>query len=136
MTVFATPEQITSVGEEQLVDALDSKYDTLRDKLLSEALMKEMGAAEWQALSEQERQAKLVKMKVEERRLRKEGKPWALCAMISKKKHTILIIKSMNRWPNEPMDYQINQFMIKSVNAFDDLFLLIMIILMTIGVSW
>ena len=34
------------------------------------------------------------------------------------------------------MDYQINQFMIKSVNAFDDLFLLIMIILMTIGVSW
>ena len=75
MTVFATPEQITSVGEEQLVDALDSKYDTLRDKLLSEALMKEMGAAEWQALTEQERQARLVKMKVEERRLRKEGKP-------------------------------------------------------------
>ena len=133
MTVFATPEQITSVGEEQLVDALDSKYDTLRDKLLSEAMMKEMGAAEWQALSEQERQARLVKMKVKERRLRKEGKPWALCAMISKKKHTILIIKSMNRWP---MDYQINQFMIKSVNAFDDLFLLIMIILMTFVVSW
>ena len=73
MTVFGTAEQITSVGEEQLVDALDSKYDTLRDKLLSEALMKEMGAAEWQALSEQERQARLVKMKLEERRLRREG---------------------------------------------------------------
>ena len=73
MTVFGTPEQITSVGEEQLLDALDSKYDTLRDKLLAEALMKEIGAAEWQALSEQERQAKLVKMKLEERRLRKEG---------------------------------------------------------------
>ena len=74
MTVFGTPEQITNVGEEQLLDALDSKYDTLRDKLLSEALMKEMGAAEWQALSEQERQARLVKMKLEERRLRREGK--------------------------------------------------------------
>ena len=74
ITVFGNPEQITTVGEEQLLDALDSKYDTLRDKLLSEALMKEMGAAEWQALSEQERQAKLVKMKLEERRLRREGK--------------------------------------------------------------
>ena len=73
MTVFGTAEQITCVGEEQLLDALDSKYDTLRDKLLSEALMKEMGAAEWQALSEQERQARLVKMKLEERRLRREG---------------------------------------------------------------
>jgi hypothetical protein len=74
MTVFGTPEQITSVGEGQLLDALDSKYDTLRDKLLSEALMREIGAAEWQALSEQERQARLVKMKLEERRLRREGK--------------------------------------------------------------
>lgn len=73
MTVFGTPEQITNVGEEQLLEALDSKYDTLRDKLLSEALMKEMGAAEWQALSEQERQARLVKMKLEEKRLRREG---------------------------------------------------------------
>lgn len=74
MTVFATPEQITNVGEEQLLAALDSKYDTLRDKLLSEALMKEMGAAEWQALSEQERQARLVKKKLQERRLRRDGK--------------------------------------------------------------
>ena len=102
MTVFATPEQITSVGEEQLVDALDSKYDTLRDKLLSEAMMKEMGAAEWQALSEQERQARLVKMKVKERRLRNEGKPWALCAMINKKKHYFdhKINESMTKWTN------------------------------------
>ena len=80
MTVFGTPEQITNVGEEQLLDALDSKYDTLRDKLLSEALMKEMGAVEWQALSEQERQARLVKMKLEERRLRREGNDLLSCS--------------------------------------------------------
>lgn len=73
MVVFGMPEKITSVGEEQLVDALDSKYDTLRDKLLSEVLIKQMGAAEWQALSEQERQARLVEMKLEERKLRKAG---------------------------------------------------------------
>ena len=82
MTVFSTAEQVTSVGEEQLLDALDAKYDVLRDKLLSEALMKEMGAAEWQALSEQERQARLVKMKLEERRLRKEGECTTVRCMI------------------------------------------------------
>lgn len=32
-----------------------------------------LGDAEWAALSEQERQKRLVKLKLEERRLRKEG---------------------------------------------------------------
>lgn len=33
-----------------------------------------MGAAEWARLSEQERQARLAKMKLQERRLRQQGR--------------------------------------------------------------
>jgi len=58
---------------QELVKALDQKYDALKDKLLLEALKKQLGDAEWAALSEQERQKRLVKLKLEERRLRKEG---------------------------------------------------------------
>lgn len=61
-------------AEEELVEALEQKYDALKDKLMSEALMKQMGAAEWAALSERERQAKLLKLKLQERKLRQEGK--------------------------------------------------------------
>lgn len=61
-------------AEEELVEALEQKYDALKDKLLTEVLMKQMGDAEWTALSERERQAKLLKLKLQERRLRQEGK--------------------------------------------------------------
>ena len=61
-------------AEEELVEALEQKYDAMKDKLLTEALMKQMGASEWAALSERERQAKLLKLKLQERRLRQEGK--------------------------------------------------------------
>ena len=60
--------------EQELVEALEQKYDALKDKLLTEALMKQMGDAEWAALSERERQAKLLKLKLQERKLRQEGK--------------------------------------------------------------
>lgn len=61
-------------AEEELVEALEQKYDAMKDKLLTEALMKQMGASEWAALSERERQAKLLKLKLQERKLRLEGK--------------------------------------------------------------
>jgi len=61
-------------AEQELVEALEQKYDAMKDKLLTEALMKQMGAAEWAALSERERQAKLLKLKLQERKLRQEGK--------------------------------------------------------------
>ena len=61
-------------AEQDLVEALEQKYDALKDKLLTEALMKQVGAAEWASLSERERQAKLLKLKLQERKLRQEGK--------------------------------------------------------------
>ena len=60
--------------EEELVEALEQKYDAIKDKLLTEALMKQMGDAQWATLSERERQAKLLKLKLQERKLRQEGK--------------------------------------------------------------
>ena len=60
--------------EEEVVKALNDKYDALRDQLMLEALKQQMSDAEWAVLSEQERQAKLTKLKLMERRLRKEGK--------------------------------------------------------------
>ncbi len=55
------------------MQALEEKYDALRDKLLMEALIAQVGEAEWKLLSEQERQRKLMQLKLEERRLRQEG---------------------------------------------------------------
>ena len=59
--------------EEELIKALDDKYDAVRDKLLLEALMKQMGEAEWAKLSAQEAQARLTRIKLMERRLRRDG---------------------------------------------------------------
>ncbi|XP_022097553.1 trichohyalin-like isoform X2 [Acanthaster planci] len=73
-TVLVTKSDSSEVTEEQLLKALEVKYDTLRDKLLSEALMKQMGEVEWARLSERERQGKLMKLKLQERKMRQEGK--------------------------------------------------------------
>ena len=60
--------------EDELLKALEDKYDTLRDKLLLEALEKQVGAADWARLSEQERQSRMAKLKLQERRLRQQGR--------------------------------------------------------------
>lgn len=70
--LLGTEENVSQ--EDELLKALEDKYDALRDKLLLEALGKQMGAAEWAKLSEQERQARLTKLKLQERRLRQQGR--------------------------------------------------------------
>ena len=70
--LLGTEENVSQ--EDELLKALEDKYDALRDKLLLEALEKQMGAAEWVHLSEQERQARLAKLKLQERRLRQQGR--------------------------------------------------------------
>lgn len=61
-------------GEQQVVDALEAKYDALRAQLLTEALMTQVGEAEWRRLSEQERQRRLTEKLLQERKLRQEGR--------------------------------------------------------------
>ncbi|XP_052781835.1 trichohyalin-like [Mya arenaria] len=60
--------------EAKVVKALEEKYDAIRDKLMIEALMKELGETEWNHLSEKQRQQKLIEMKLKERQLRRAGK--------------------------------------------------------------
>lgn len=74
-----TPEAATDPAAEaeaaqEVVDAVEDKYDTLRDKLLMEALMAQAGKADWDRLSEAERQKRLQELRLKERRLRREGK--------------------------------------------------------------
>ncbi|RUS75677.1 hypothetical protein EGW08_016571 [Elysia chlorotica] len=69
-------------GEKTVVHALEKKYDAMRDKLLIEALMQEMGEAEWSRLSDLERQRKLVELKMRERRLRREGRTDELAQLL------------------------------------------------------
>ncbi|XP_071961658.1 uncharacterized protein [Antedon mediterranea] len=67
-------DKAKTTGDTEIVEALEGKYDALKDKILAEALMQQVGEAEWANLSEKERQAKLVKLKLQEKRLRQEGK--------------------------------------------------------------
>ena len=53
---------------------MNDKYDSLRDKLLLDSLMNQFGKTEWDRLSEQERQSQLAKMRMLEKKLRREGK--------------------------------------------------------------
>ena len=53
--------------------ALEEKYDALKDQLLLEALMKQAGELEWKNLTERQRQLRLAELKKKERQLRREG---------------------------------------------------------------
>ena len=53
--------------------ALEKKYDAMRDKLLIESLIAEVGEREWNAMTEEQRQRRLMRLRLEERRLRHEG---------------------------------------------------------------
>ncbi|XP_063400098.1 trichohyalin-like isoform X3 [Mytilus trossulus] len=74
--VLLTSETCDSSSNEEteILEALDGKYDALRDKLLAEVLMKQLGETEWNRLSELERQKKLAELKLKERQLRRDGK--------------------------------------------------------------
>ena len=68
------PDGDNIASEEELLGALEEKYDALKDKLIAESLMNELGAAVWGELSERERQAKILKIRLQEKRLRQEGR--------------------------------------------------------------
>ncbi len=71
--LFGAPEGASEATGE-VVEALEAKYDALRDKLLLEGLMRSVGEARWAAMSERERQAELLKVKREARSLERAGK--------------------------------------------------------------
>ncbi|KAL8585441.1 hypothetical protein ACOMHN_024602 [Nucella lapillus] len=70
------------VAEDPLLEALGGKYDALRDKLLLEALITQMGEKNWRNLSERERQRRLMELKLKERQLRRDSKFDELAALL------------------------------------------------------
>ena len=71
--VLSQIEVTKTADEDTLVDALEAKYDTLKDKLILDALEKQMGDSEWANMNEKDRQWELMKIKLEQRRLKEEG---------------------------------------------------------------
>ena len=64
----------TDDDDRQLLDELEKKYDLVLDKLLEQALRNQLGDAAWEAMTSQERQRHLVKLKLQNRKLRAEGR--------------------------------------------------------------
>ena len=60
--------------DRQLLNELEKKYDLVLDKLLEQALRNQLGDAAWEAMTSQERQRHLVKLKLQNRKLRAEGR--------------------------------------------------------------
>ena len=73
VTVVTRPEEVSDANDNELVQALEDKYDALRDKLIADALIKQVGESDWKAMSERDRMAKLVQLKLEAKKLKKEG---------------------------------------------------------------
>ena len=61
------------MDEHVLVEALKSKYDALKDKLILEALEKQIGQVQWASLTEKQRQNEMMKLKLEQKKLIEEG---------------------------------------------------------------
>merc|ERR1712048_1206746 len=72
------------VSEDQLVNALDMKYDAVLDKLALDALQKQMSDADWAKMSERERQAAALKLRLEQKKLMQEGRMDEAAALLGK----------------------------------------------------
>ena len=71
--ILSLPEVVDRVDENDLVEALKSKYDALKDKLILEALEKQIGQVQWASFTEKQRQNEMVKLKLEQKKLLEEG---------------------------------------------------------------
>ena len=67
-------ERSLGTDERHVMDELERKYDMVLDKLLEEALRNKFGEGEWEKMTPQEKQRHLVKLKLQNRKLRQEGR--------------------------------------------------------------
>ena len=72
-TVVTQAEVWGNANERDLSEALQYKYDALKDRLLRDALVQQVGVTEWAALSEKDRFTKLAQMKLKVQALQREG---------------------------------------------------------------
>ncbi|XP_055958286.1 putative autophagy-related protein 11 [Patella vulgata] len=73
-TIVFSTYAIRESTEDELLTALEGKYDALRDKLIVEALINQYGELDWSKITDEERQKKILELKIKERRLRRDGK--------------------------------------------------------------
>lgn len=72
-TVVTQAEIWGTANERDLSQALQYKYEALKDRLLRDALVQQVGVTEWAALSEKDRFTKLAQMKLKVQALQGEG---------------------------------------------------------------
>ena len=72
-TVVTQAEIWGTANERDLSQALNYKYDALKDRLLRDALVQQVGVTEWTALSENDRLTRLAQMKLKVQALHSEG---------------------------------------------------------------
>ena len=74
---ISAPEDTAHADDDELVDALRSKYDTLKEKLIYEALERNLGSEEWNKLTDEEKYEKMMEIKLKIQKLQEEGNVWS-----------------------------------------------------------
>lgn len=72
-TVVTQAEVWGTANERDLSQALQYKYEALKDRLLRDALIQQVGVTEWTALSDDDRLIKLAQMKLKVQELQRQG---------------------------------------------------------------
>ena len=70
---ISAPEDTTTASSDQFEDAIESRYDAVKEKLIYEAVERSVGAEEWIDLSDEDAYAKMMDMKLKIEKLKKEG---------------------------------------------------------------
>lgn len=72
-TVVTQAEVWGTANERDLSQALQYKYEALKDRLLRDALIQQVGVTEWAALGDNDRFIKLAQMKLKVQELQRQG---------------------------------------------------------------
>ena len=70
---ISSPEDNENPTSGQLVDAVASRYDALKEKLIYETLERTLGAENWDELSDDDKYDKMIELKQKIEKSRMEG---------------------------------------------------------------
>ena len=63
-----------AADDDHILDALEKKYNSLKDKLLLESLISQIGTDKWMILATKDKQQRLVQLKFELKKFLREGR--------------------------------------------------------------
>ena len=92
--VVTQEETWGNADERDLSQALEYKFDALKDSLLRDALAQQLSVAEWAALSESDRNYKLAQMKLKVQAMQREGIEIKLCSLMYETLSSLLCLFS------------------------------------------